>query len=101
MQDYVYTHHFKMYPVEEDGKLSGCVTTKDITEACSDKNSVPPDTDASRALTLMRKQGNSRILVTEGEKLVGIVTLKDLIEFLSLKLDLEEGRISSDINRGA
>jgi hypothetical protein len=29
-------------------------------------------------------------MVLEGDKLAGIVTLKDLLQFLSLKIDLEE-----------
>ena len=37
----------------------------------------------------MNRTGNSRFLVVEGERLVGIVALKDLLKFLSLKMDLE------------
>jgi hypothetical protein len=37
----------------------------------------------------MQRLGCSRLLVMEGEHLLGIVTLKDLLRFLNLKLDLE------------
>jgi CBS domain-containing protein len=37
----------------------------------------------------MQRNGSSRLLVTEGDKLVGIITLTDLLEFLSLKNELE------------
>jgi CBS domain-containing protein len=39
----------------------------------------------------MHRTGNGRLLVTEHGALVGIVTLKDMLKFLSIKLDLETG----------
>jgi CBS domain-containing protein len=44
-----------------------------------------------QALSRMSQTGNSRLLVLEGDKLAGIITLKDILNFLSLKMDLEEG----------
>ena len=105
VQDYVYRYHFKMFPVVENGVLTGCVNTRDIKETprnewetrtvsdlahgCSDQNSVAPDADAADALSTMHKTGNSRLVVEENGRLVGVVTLKDMLRFLSLKLDLE------------
>jgi signal-transduction protein with cAMP-binding, CBS, and nucleotidyltransferase domain len=37
----------------------------------------------------MQRTRSSRLLVTEGNRLVGIVSLKDLLRFLNLKLELE------------
>ena len=37
----------------------------------------------------MRATGASRLLVVENDRLVGIVSLKDLLRFLDLKLQLE------------
>lgn len=37
----------------------------------------------------MNRTGHSRLMVLEGERLVGIVTLKDLLKLIALKLDLE------------
>lgn len=34
-----------------------------------------------------------RLMVVEGDRLLGIVTLKDLLEFLSSKVDLEESPV--------
>jgi CBS domain-containing protein len=42
------------------------------------------------ALSKMRRDGASRLMVVEGETLRGLLTLKDLLRFLSLKLELEE-----------
>lgn len=107
VEDYIYKFHYKMFPiVDEDGNLTGCVTTRevkdldreewsrhtvsDLASSCSAENCVGPDTDAMKALETMHKTGNSRLLVIENGKLTGIIALKDLLRFLSLKLDLEE-----------
>jgi CBS domain-containing protein len=37
----------------------------------------------------MRENNVSRLMVVEGDKLVGLIALKDMLEFLSLKIDLE------------
>ena len=34
----------------------------------------------------------SRLMVVDGDRLVGIITLKDLLEFFALKMELEEAR---------
>ncbi|MFP4083035.1 MAG: site-2 protease family protein [Candidatus Aminicenantes bacterium] len=106
VEDYIYKHHYKMFPVVEGGKLNGCVTinqVKDIpkeersrhtvgelAQKCSEKNTVPPDEDAMKALSVMKKNNASRLMVVEDSKLVGVIALKDLMRLLSLKVDLEE-----------
>ncbi|MGB6019764.1 MAG: CBS domain-containing protein, partial [Sulfurimonadaceae bacterium] len=55
----------------------------------SPDNSVAPDTPVKEALSKMSGIGLSRLLVLEHGKMVGIVTLKDLLEFLALKMELE------------
>jgi len=40
-------------------------------------------------MSSMYRNGQSRLMVVEGEKLIGILALKDIMEFLSLKLDLD------------
>jgi Zn-dependent protease len=105
VEDYVYRFHYKMFPVVEDGHLVGCVTTQQIkripreawdqqtvkvlTDRCTANNTISPSADATEALALMNRTGNSRLMVVEGDRLVGIIALKDLMKFLSLKVDLE------------
>jgi Zn-dependent protease/CBS domain-containing protein len=104
VDDYVYKYHFKMFPVVDDGKLVGCITTRQIKEVPREQwgqvtigeiasggtheNTISPEIDAIKALALMHQTENSRLLVVEGTKLVGILTLKDLMAFLSLKVEL-------------
>jgi Zn-dependent protease/predicted transcriptional regulator len=109
VENIVYTHHHKMYPVMYNDQLRGCVTTRgvkavpaeqwgevsvgEIAEECGEENTVSPDTDAMDALSLMQRTGRARLLVVEDGQLIGVVALKDLMDFLNLKLDLEAGRV--------
>jgi predicted transcriptional regulator len=95
-----------MFPVADNGDLKGCVDTKQVKDLpreqwadhtvsevirpCSEMNTVSPETDAMKVLSQMNKTGNSRFMVIEQDRLVGIVTLKDMLKFLSMKIDLEE-----------
>jgi Zn-dependent protease len=111
IENYFYKYHYKMFPVTDDGNLKGCVTTKqikelprdkwatvrisDIVQSCSNENTIPPDIDAMKAMSLMHKTGNSRLMVIEGNRLLGVITLKDMLKFLALKLDLEGDKKTS------
>ncbi len=105
VNDYFYRFHYKMFPVANGEGLVGCVTPKQVREMpreqwsqhhvdeltvpCSKQNTISPHADAMQALSTMNQTGNSRLLVVEENHLVGIVTLKDMLKFLSLKIDLE------------
>ncbi len=105
VNEYLFRYDYKMFPVvREPDRLAGCVTTRDIkqipkeewtshrveevTEPCSEANTVSPDTDALKVLSKMRENGVSRLLVTDKDHLVAVVSLKDLLSFVSRKLDL-------------
>ncbi|KPK40347.1 MAG: peptidase M50 [Gammaproteobacteria bacterium SG8_47] len=106
VQDFVYRHHFKLFPVVEDTRLLGCITTADIkrvpreqwhvravgelTHPCSNANTVSPEVHAMTVLTSMSRPGApNRFMVVENQRLVGIISLTDLKEFIALKLELE------------
>ncbi len=105
VEDYIYKHHHKMFPVVENSHLVGCVTTRDIRETpreewdrhtvsevanhCSEENTAPPTLDAASAMSMMARDGKSRLMVVENGRLVGIVALRDIMKFLSIKMDLE------------
>jgi Zn-dependent protease/CBS domain-containing protein len=107
VEDYVYKYHFKMFPVVEDhDRLLGCVTTRqikeiprtewgrktvgDVASQCTPENTIEPQADAMKALSTMKQSGASRLMVVERGRLVGIISLKDLLELLSLKVELEQ-----------
>jgi len=106
VEEYVYKHHHKMYPVVEDGRLMGCITTRevkevprgewsdsevvDIVQPCSEENSISVGSDAVDALKIMRSKYKSGLLVVDGDRLAGIVSLKDMLWFISLKMYLEK-----------
>jgi Zn-dependent protease len=105
VEDYVYRYHRKTFPVVHEGRLEGVVTTAalagypreswprhtvgEVMRRDLGAVSVAPHTDALEALGKMQATGSSRLLVLEGERLLGILSLKDLLRFLQLKLQLE------------
>jgi Zn-dependent protease len=110
VEDYIYRYHFKMYPVVADPEhhLAGCITTEEVKtipreewdrhtvqevmQPCSPDNTVSPDTDAVKVLSKMSQTGLSRLLVTERDRLLAVISLKDLLNFLAVKLELEGRR---------
>jgi len=53
---------------------------------------IGPDADALSVLGRMNETGNSRLLVVDNGRLAGIVTLKDLMEVLALRMEIEGPR---------
>jgi len=106
IEDYLYKYHYKMYPVVDQGRVIGCITLNlikgipreerprrkvgELVQACSEGNAIGPDDDALKALSVMRRTNSSRLMVVEDGRLVGMITLKDMLGLLSLKIDLEE-----------
>jgi Zn-dependent protease/predicted transcriptional regulator len=106
VEDYIYKHHHKMFPVVTDSNdILGCVTTNEIknlpreewgqhsvseiTRPCTEENTIAPEIDALRALLQMTRTGASRLMIVKGNRLLGIISLKDLLGFFSTKLNLE------------
>ena len=106
VRDYVYKHHFQMYPVLSFGKLTGCISIKQVASIpreewaastvgavalpCNEETTVGPEEDANKALAIMNRTGNSRLLVVKGDQLEGIIALKDMLNLLSLKIELND-----------
>lgn len=106
VRDYVYRYPFKMFPVLDDsGRLLGCIKARRLqeipreewdrqtvgafVEQCGPGNTVPVDADALGALSLMSSNGSSRLMVVEGDRLLGVLSLQDLLRFFSLKTEIE------------
>jgi Zn-dependent protease len=106
IRDYVYKYHFQAYPVLSFGRLSGCVFVRQIASIpreewarytvgavslpCNEEITIGPEEDADKALEIMNRTGNSRLLVVDGEQLEGIIALKDMLALLSLKVELND-----------
>ncbi len=105
VDDYVFHYHRKRFPVVSHGRLVGLVrtaalgriprsewslhTVSDVMERDLEFLRIPPRTDALDALGRMQQSGATSLLVAEGDRLVGVISLSDLLQYLDLKLDLE------------
>lgn len=109
VDDFLYRYNYKMFPVVEDGdRVLGCITINqikdlpreqwaqtrvaDVYERCDGTNTIQRDREPLDALTTMSQGQRSRLMVLDGDRLVGVVSLKDLMDFLSMKIELEEVR---------
>jgi len=102
---YVYRYHHKLFPVQDNGRLVGAIspaqlrgvpreqwperTVGSVAVPWTPASAVTPNTAALQALTRMRQTGHSRLLVVEDGRLAGILSMRDLLDFLALKLELE------------
>ncbi|MFO7956253.1 MAG: site-2 protease family protein [Candidatus Brocadiia bacterium] len=106
VDEYVFHHRFSYYPVvEKGGRLLGMVSARapreldnqewpkrnvqDLMEDLDDCTTIHPDMDAVDALSLLREQDTNRAVVVEGSRAVGMLSLRDLLQFLAVKIDLE------------
>jgi predicted transcriptional regulator len=105
VEHFVYRHQHKMYPVLDGERVVGCVTlsairsvpqdewpqtqVRNVMRGCSSENTVTPDTDAMAALSLLNRTESSRLMVVEGDRIVGVLALKDLMGWLSMKIEME------------
>ncbi len=105
VEEYIKQHRFRKYPVVDRGKLIGCVTVQDVENipdeeriqkrivdllnSCSPAAIVSPETDAIQLVTEMGKpDADTLFMVVEDERLVGVVSLKDLREIIAMKIKL-------------
>lgn len=105
VENYIYQYHYKMFPVKDGDTLKGCINTKQLGEIdranwpdilvretmkeCSMENTVSPDEDVIKVLGKMNQTGLSRMMVVENQELVGIISLKDIMAYLSAKMELQ------------
>ena len=107
VEDYVYQHHFKMFPVVEKSELLGSVsisdirkipreewdsvTVRDVMQPRSDDNTISADMETEELLTSMMQPGlQARYMVVDDGQLVGVIALKDVLELIALKMEIEK-----------
>ncbi|HJX28074.1 MAG TPA: site-2 protease family protein [Thermoanaerobaculia bacterium] len=99
VRDHVSRHPSRLYPVVDNNsdRLIGSVTVREIhqlpreewdrqtlgaiLQRCGPENTVPPQADALRTLAQMNETGVLRLMVTEGERLLGILSMEELLRF--------------------
>jgi Zn-dependent protease len=107
IEEFVYRRHHRSFPVTRQGMLVGSVGTEqaamveqsawpttsvgEIMLPFKADDVIEPDADALAALTRMRRTGRSRLWVVQEGRLVGVLSLRDMLELLSARLELEEG----------
>lgn len=106
LEDYVYRHHHKLLPVSSGRDLLGCVTVADVKQVpreqratttvgevatpCSARNTVRPDMAVRELVMQMGRPGAaSRYMVVQDGRLLGVISLRDLNDYVALKLELE------------
>ncbi len=106
VENFFYKYDLKMYPVVENGRLIGCIQVnqvkrfspkewerhpvEEVAKPCTLENTVNPDTDAMEALTAINNSRTNQLMVVEGDRLIGVLSLKDLLRFLTVKTELGE-----------
>ena len=98
--------HHRGFPVVEDGKLVGIITQSDIPKDSQQANtvllkdimtpqpiSVCSNTSLADVLYLLNRYQLSRLPVTEGCKLIGIITRSDIIKAEAKQLNCEHQSI--------
>ena len=114
VEDFVYKYHYKVFPVLRDGDVAGVATTRslrdvpqeqwgtntvaNILESCSPSNTLSPAADAMAALAVMNRTDTETLVVVEAGQLVGVLTMKDLMKFMTLKLELESEHVDQSLH---
>lgn len=105
LDGYFYRYHHHLFPVQDNGHLLGAISSQELKRVpraewprrtvgatavpVGPDNTIPPDADALQALAVMKRTGQPRLLVVDAGRLAGIVSLKDLLDFFALKMELE------------
>jgi Zn-dependent protease/CBS domain-containing protein len=105
VEDYVYRYHHKAFPVIENDRLIGIVSTRQLAQFPREEWEIhtvaeamqtnlesiilSADANALQAFERMQREGVDRLLITEQGRLLGLISLRDLLQFLNLKLELE------------
>jgi Zn-dependent protease len=106
VEDCLYRHHHKLYPVADKTGLLGIIEMKDVKkvpspdwedtsvfqvmQSLTKENTLPAKRDAMQALIDLQKRRRSRALVVSpDDRLLGVLTLKDMLDYFTIRSDLE------------
>ena len=108
VEEYLYRHHHREFPVARDGVLLGRIGTKEVAAldrslwphttvgavavACTPDDIIAPEAPALAAIARVSGPGHTHLFVVRRGQLLGIVSQRDLMALLSVKLDLAGAR---------
>ena len=117
VEDYFYRHHHRFFPVVDDDRLRGCIEVKqvkdldrkgwsatrvhDIMIPLAEANVLELDQDALQALGAMRTKPETHYLVSDGGRLAGIVTPKDILSYLAIHLEFQQDNYEKVVNEAS
>lgn len=104
VEEYLLGRSLQQVPVVQDGRLVGYVGVDEVKAVPVDSRGrysvaevqkpvdateiLAPDTGAAEALARMQRIGQGRLFVLEGSALIGVITLRDLLSYLSVAQEL-------------
>ena len=113
VEEYFYPFHHRFFPVVSHGALEGCVDVKQVREierkdwaSARVRDVMTPraeasildlDQDALRAFQKMQTKPAGHYMVTRAGRLVGVVTPKDVMAYLTIHLELEQDLLESKL----
>jgi len=105
VEEFFYRKRFHSFPVVEAGRTVGFIYIGEVKSIPREKwdqtrvrdvmdteimdLALHPDDDAIKALNAMLHSGKGRIPIVEDERLVGLVSRQDIINYLNIRMDLE------------
>ena len=104
--DFFYRFDHKLFPVVAGNQLIGCLTPQRIKEVPRDSwdmvlvdevapscmscgHTISPRADVADALKAMDGSRRSRLMVVDDGRLLGVITLKDLLHYVAARVELE------------
>jgi Zn-dependent protease len=101
VNEYFLRYGYGGFPVIDDGKFLGIITLKEVKNVPREdwgrvkvsavfvphdkKWEIPLDADVMKALELMIKEDKGRIVVTEKDKIIGLITRNGIAQYVQIK----------------
>ncbi len=105
---YTARHYQKNFPVIDKGMLVGVVSLQSVLsldrdkwpwlhvasvmESVTETTVIPPDSSAADALDLMQRKGLEQLLVAQNGRLLGTIAFRDMANYLSIALKIDNNK---------
>jgi Zn-dependent protease/predicted transcriptional regulator len=108
VDNYVYKHYQRSFPVIDRGDLAGVITLQailsldrhkwhwlhvaSVMEPLDAKTAVAPGYNAADALDLMQRLSKEQLLIADGKRFMGVVSYRDLAAYLSITMKIDSNK---------